>query len=124
MDKWGKPSVYRLVTTRTTNGGEPEAVWKEGTTVMIADDVLEAVESRIRTNYKRTKNVARILKAMRTDVVDTLQVKNDYEIIENFDSASVTVVKDPLDVYGALVDYAFDVVTPLYTVTIRQHMKL
>ena len=46
------------------------------------------------------------------------------EIIENWDEATLTVTKDPQDMYGALVDYEFDVVTPLYTITITQHMKL
>ena len=46
------------------------------------------------------------------------------EIIENWDEATLTVARDPQDLYGALVDYEFDVVTPLYTITIRQHMKL
>jgi phage tail sheath gpL-like len=115
----GKPTIYRAVSTYTT-----DATWQELTTVMIADDILASCINRIKTNYKRTKNVARILNAMRTDIVDILQKKNDLEIIENFNSKLVSVAKDPDDNYGALIDYEFDVVTPLYNVTIRQHMKL
>lgn len=120
----GNPTVFRLVTSKTKDGEENDAVWQEGSTVFIADDVLESVETRIRRNYKRTKNVARVLESIRTDVIDVLEQKNGLEIIQEFDKSTVSVIKDPQDLYGALVDYEFKVVTPLYTVTINQHMKL
>jgi phage tail sheath gpL-like len=121
----GKPTVYRLVTTYTKDANaQADPTWQEGTTMFITDDVLSSCQKVIRSNYKRTKNVARILNAMRTDIISVLQTKNDLEIIENFDPKLVSVVKDPNDIYGALIDYEYDVVTPLYTVTIRQHMVL
>jgi phage tail sheath gpL-like len=121
----GNPTIFRLVTTYTKDTQSAnDPTWQEGTTVFIADDVLSSVMNRLRANYKRTKNVPRILSSIRTDVIDVLQSKNDLEIIENFDPKTVTVAKDPSDVYGALIDYEFDVVTPLYTLSIKQHMKL
>lgn len=120
----GTPMVYRLVTSYTKDGKEIDRTWQEGTTRLIADDVLQSVRRRILGKYKRTKNVARILDAMRTDVIDVLSTKQDLEIIEDLDVSTVSVVKDPQDLYGALIDYEFDVVTPLYNVRIRQHMKL
>jgi hypothetical protein len=53
-----------------------------------------------------------------------LEVLDGLEIIENFNPATLSVIKDPQNMYGALVDYEFDVVTPLYTITINQHLKL
>lgn len=113
------PTVYRLVTSNTS-----DAVWKEGTTRFIADYVLESVETLLRRNYKRTKNVVRILNAIKDDVIFVLKDCEAKEIIENFDPSTVSVSRDPADAYGALVDYEFDVITPLYTITITQHMKL
>ena len=78
----------------------------------------------LRANYKRTKNVVRILNAIRDDIKINMEKMEAAEIIENWDEATLTVVKDPKDAYGALIDYEFDVVTPLYTMTINQHMKL
>lgn len=115
----GLPTVHRLVTSYTK-----DAIWQEGTTRFIADYVLENVENTLRANYKRTKNVARILDSIKTTVKGLLENFEALEIIENFDASTLTVVKDPTDLYGALVDYEFDVVTPLYTITINQHMKL
>lgn len=121
----GRPTVFRLVTTYTKNTqAEADPTWQEGTTIFIADDLMKSIQARLRANYTRTKNVVRILKSIRTDVIDILATKNDLEIIENFDEGKVSVIKDPSDTYGALVDYEFDVVTPLYTITITQHMKI
>lgn len=120
----GNPTIYRLVTSCTKIDSVTDLTWQEGTTVFIADDVLESVEVDLRNRFKRTKNVVRILKAIKDAVVNVLDAKNGLEIIENFDKTTVSAVKDPDDIYGALVDYTFDVVTPLYTITIRQHMKL
>ena len=113
------PAIFRLVTSKID-----DKVWQEGTTRFIADYVLESNETLLRANYKRTKNVARILNAIRDDIKINMEKMQGLEIIENWDEATLTVARDPQDLYGALVDYEFDVVTPLYTITIRQHMKL
>lgn len=113
------PAIFRLVTSKTD-----DKVWQEGTTRFIADYVLESNETLLRANYKRTKNVTRILNAIRDDIKINMEKMAGLEIIENWDETTLTVSKDPQDLYGALVDYEFDVVTPLYTITIRQHMKL
>ncbi len=113
------PAIFRLVTSKID-----DKVWQEGTTRFIADYVLESNETLLRANYKRTKNVTRILNSIRDDIKINMEKMAGLEIIENWDEATLTVSKDPQDLYGALVDYEFDVVTPLYTITIRQHMKL
>ena len=114
------PAVYRLVTSVAATNN----VWLEGTTRFIADYVLESNEELLRANYKRTKNVVRILNAIKGDIKINMEKMESLEIIENWDESTLTVVKDPMDAYGALIDYEFDVVTPLYTITINQHMKI
>ena len=116
----GTPAIWRLVTSDLST----DKIWQEGTTRFIADYVLEKIETMLRANYKRTKNVARILEAIRGDVIVVLEECEALEIIENFDKSTVTVAQNPNDRYGATVDYEFDVVTPLYTITIKQHMIL
>lgn len=113
------PTVWRLVTSKID-----DPIWQEGSVRFVADYVLERVMTMLRANYKRTKNVTRILESIRDDVRVVLKDIESLEIIENFDPATLTVSRDPSDMYGALVDYEFDVVTPLYTITINQHMKL
>lgn len=119
----GAPAVYRAVTTAQASSNIA-SIWHDATTRFIADNVLASVIARLRANYKRTKNVTRILNSIKTDVITVLEEKEALEIIREFDRASVSVVKDPADIYGALVDYEFKVVTPLYTITITQHMKV
>lgn len=113
------PAIFRLVTSKID-----DKVWQEGTVRFVADYVLESNETLLRANYKRTKNVTRVLNAIRDDIKINMEKMQGLEIIENWDEATLTVARDPKDLYGALVDYEFDVVTPLYTITIRQHMKL
>lgn len=119
----GVPYIYRLVTTSQKDDGK-DSIWHDATTRLIADDVLDSVMAKLRANYKRTKNVARVLNAIKTDVISVLEDKEGLEIIQNFDRDTVSVIRDPNDIYGALVDYEFQVVTPLYTITITQHMKV
>lgn len=119
----GVPYIYRLVTTSQKDAGK-DSIWHDATTRLIADDVLDSVMAKLRANYKRTKNVTRVLNAIKTDVISVLEDKEGLEIIQNFDRDTVSVIRDPNDIYGALVDYEFQVVTPLYTITITQHMKV
>ena len=118
------PTIYRLVTSAVGTDGTADPVWQEGTTRFIADYVLENNSELLRANYKRTKNVARILESIKDDIKINMSKMEAAEIIENWDPNTLTVIKDPDDNYGALVDYEFDVVTPLYTITINQHLKL
>lgn len=119
----GVPTIYRMVTT-AQGTSSTDSIWHDATTRFIADNVLTSVITKLRANYKRTKNVARILNSIKTDVITVLEEKEGLEIIQDFDRATVSVVRDPEDIYGALVDYEFKVVTPLYTITITQHMKV
>ena len=119
----GVPYIYRLVTTSQKDAGK-DSIWQDAPTRLIADDVLDSVMAKLRANYKRTKNVSRVLNAIKTDVISVLEDKEGLEIIQNFDRDTVSVIRDPNDIYGALVDYEFQVVTPLYTITITQHMKV
>ena len=119
----GVPTIYRMVTTAQATSGT-DSIWHDATTRFIADDVLASVIAKLRANYKRTKNVTRILSSIKTDVITVLEEKEGLEIIQGFDRATVSVVRDPDDIYGALVDYEFKVITPLYTITITQHMKV
>lgn len=119
----GVPTIYRMVTTAQASSGT-DSIWHDATTRFIADNVLASVIAKLRANYKRTKNVTRILNSIKTDVITVLEEKEGLEIIKEFDRATVSVTNDPNDIYGALVDYEFKVVTPLYTITITQHMKV
>lgn len=122
----GNPVIWRMVTTaqKSTGAQALESIWHDATTRLIADDVLSTVLAKLKHNYKRTKNVTRILNAIRTDIISVLDQKLAVEIIEEFDPNLVTVVKDPNDRYGALADFEYKVVSPLYTITVTQHIKI
>lgn len=120
------PTIWRMVTTAQKSKGDEaiESIWHDATTRLIADNVLSSVLAKLKANYRRTKNVSRVLDSIRTDVLIILDQKLALEIIEEYDPEMVTVVKDPEDRYGALVDYEYKVVSPLYTITVTQHVKI
>lgn len=121
----GNPTIHQLVTSYTKNAqAQADPIWHDGTTRLIADHVLKSNQDLIRSNYKRSKNVTRILNSMRTTILVNMEKLQVLEIIENFDPATLAVRKDPSDAFGAIIEYTFDVVTPLYNVTIVQNMKL
>lgn len=119
----GTPTTYRVVTT-AQGSGEDESIWHDATTRLIADDVLSTVLAKLKANYKRTKNITRVFGSIRSDVITILDKKLASEIIESYDKELVTVQKDPEDRYGALVDFEYTVVSPLYTITVTQHVKI
>jgi phage tail sheath gpL-like len=116
--------IHRMVTTYTKLDDNADTTWSELTTVMIADYVMELQISTIRGKYKRTKQLPRILAAIKTDVLVNLKNTVKAEIIDSYDENSLSVKRDDSDAYGALVEYAMNVVTPLYNVTITQNMSL
>lgn len=120
------PTIWRMVTTAQKSTGDEaiESVWHDATTILIADNVLASVLAKLKANYRRTKNVARVLDSIRTDIVGILDQKLALEIIEEYNPELVAVVKDPEDRYGALADFEYKVVSPLYTITVTQHVKI
>lgn len=123
VDDGGIPTTWRTTTTAQKSSGV-ESIWHDATTRLIADDVLNTVLSKLKANYKRTKNIARVLESIRGDIIAILDNKLALEIIEEYDESLVTVVKDPNDRYGALADFEYKVVSPLYTITVTQHIKI
>jgi phage tail sheath gpL-like len=115
----GSIQLYQLPTTAFDS-----ETWKDATTLFIADQVLQSVILRIKNNFQRTKNIPRVLDSIRSECIFILDTFQSFEIIENFDPELVTCVRDPEDNFGALLDYTIDVVTPLYTIKITQHLKI
>jgi len=114
----GNIEIYRTVTTST------DANYEAFTTVLTEDYTLDRVLTRLKTDFKRNKKSDRILNAIRDSVIDELLTVESLEIIEDFDQDSVVVRADPQDSFGALVDYAINIVTPLYTLTVKQNLTI
>lgn len=119
----GVATTWQNVTTAQKEKGD-FSIWHDATTRLIADNVLATVLAKLKANYRRTKNITRVLDSIRGDIIAILENKLALEIIEEFDEELCTVVKDPEDRYGALADFEYKVVSPLYTITVTQHIKI
>jgi phage tail sheath gpL-like len=118
----GTVSVVRGITTRTTTGGAADTTWRESTTIRIVDDVIPAVRDALRAKFLRTKNTVQNRSAIASQVVITLEDKLSRQIIDSYDSVSVTA--DSEDPTRCLVDFNFAVAHGLNQIYISAHITV
>ena len=80
-DVGGVASPVRGITTRTKAGSAADSTWRELTTVLIADDVIPAVRSALRSKFARAKNTAQGRGAIRAQTIVELEKKKDAQNI-------------------------------------------
>ena len=103
----GTVSVIRGITTRTTTGGAADATWREINTILIVDEVLPGIRDALRADFARVKNTAQTRGAIRTRVVIELENYLAREIIDSYDSVTVTPSAD--DAAACVVSFGFAV---------------
>ncbi len=118
----GVISVIRGITTRTSTGGVADATWRESTTIRIVDDVIPAVRNALRARFLRTKNNLQTRSAIASQVVITLEDRVSREIIDSYDSVSVSA--DSEDPTICLVDFNFAVTHGLNQIHIAAHITV
>ena len=80
----GTVSIIRAVTTRTTTEGNPDASWRELTTIRIVDDVVPGVRNALKAKFIRRKNNETTRGAIRAQVVVELEKRKKREIIDDY----------------------------------------
>ncbi|MCC8077553.1 MAG: phage tail sheath subtilisin-like domain-containing protein [Oscillospiraceae bacterium] len=103
----GAVTVVRGITTRTTSGGAADATWREVNTVLIVDEVLPGIRDTLRAAFARVKNTAQTRGAIRTRVMIELENYVAKEIIDSYES--VTVTADADDATICTVSFGFAV---------------
>lgn len=118
----GTISPVRCVTTRTTTGQEPDATWRELTTMLIVDDVIPAVRSALRSKFVRAKNTAQSRGAIRAQVIVELERKKAAEIITEY--GEVTAEPSTDDPAVCLVAFTFAVAHGLNQIYLTAHITV
>jgi phage tail sheath gpL-like len=118
----GQVSVIRGITTRTTTGGSADTTWRELTTILVVDNVIPAIRNALRAKFLRTKNTAQTRSAISSQVVILLEDKVSREIIDGYDS--VTVTADSEDPTRCLVSFNFTVAHGLNQIYITAHITV
>lgn len=111
--------IVRWITTYTTDGsGNPDPTLLDGNTFKTLDYVRDSIVQRLSARYRRAKKTARILEAIRADVLDVLYRLEDAEIVENVDlyKDGVLVVPSDSDNNRANVKVPTDIVNPLHVI--------
>lgn len=118
----GVVSVVRGITTKTLNGEDADATWRELTTILIVDDVIPAIRNSLRGRFRRAKNTEQSRGAVRSQVILELENKLDREIITGYDNVTVTAKED--DPTVCLVDFAFTVAHGINQIWLTAHITV
>ena len=121
-DVGGVVSPVRGITTRTKTGSTADATWRELTTILIADDVIPAVRSALRSKFARAKNTAQGRGAIRAQTIVELEKKKDAQIIEDYGEVTVTASAD--DPTVCLVEFSFAVAHGLNQIHLAVHLTV
>ena len=116
------PCIFAIPTT--ANYVATGSLWFDLTVRQIADYIADSVFVDLRAKYPRSKRNQDTLTAIKATVLARLESAQSRAIIENVDKYDIVVMSDPDDYYGIIITYTVDVVTPLYTVTVKQNITL
>ena len=117
-DVGGVVSPVRGITTRSA----ADSTWRELTTVLIADNVIPAVRSALRSKFARAKNTAQGRGAIRAQTIVELEKKKDAQIIESYGEVAVTAAAD--DPTVCLVEFSFAVAHGLNQIRLTVHLTV
>lgn len=118
----GIVSPVRGITTRTTTGSTADTTWRELTTILIADDVIPAVRSALRSKFARAKNTAQGRGAIRAQTIVELERKKNAQIIESYGEVTAAASED--DPTVCLVAFHFAVAHGLNQIHLTAHLTV
>ena len=118
----GKVQIIRAITTRTKTAGAADATYRELSTMLIIDDVIPAIRDSLRAKFTRAKNNKTTRSAIRSQVVVELEDRLAREIIDSYDSLTVTAsTSDPT---VCLVEFGFTVTHGLNRIYLTAHISV
>lgn len=112
-------TVVRAVSTYTVNGqAVADPAWLDITTIRTLDYVRFSLRQRITARFPREKATARVLRDIRSEVIDVLLRLEDIEIVENVAAniPGVIVELDSVEVGRVNVRVPTDVVNGLHVI--------
>ena len=118
----GAVSAVRGITTRTLTGGASDTTWREMTTILIVDDVIPTIRGSLRSKFSRSKNTEQNRGAIRSCVIVELENFVSKEIIDGYDS--VTVSADADDPTTCIVEFSFAVAHGLNRIYLTAHITV
>lgn len=118
----GVVSVVRGITTKTMTGENPDATWRELTTILIVDDVIPTIRNSLRARFQRAKNTQQSRGAIRSQVILELENKLSAETITGYENVTVTAKEDNPTV--CLVDFAFTVAHGINQIWLTAHITV
>lgn len=102
-----KPEIIKAVTTKTTTEGISDSTFRSLNSIMIIDNILQAVRGNLKIMLKNLKNNQVSIGAVRSQIAVILQEKLNDGLISSFDSPSV--YKSDAEPDTLIADLGFDI---------------
>lgn len=118
----GSVSVIRAVTTCTTVDGTADATFRELNTILVIDEVLPALRSALQQQFSRMKNTAVTRSAIRNQVLVELERRVAAQIIDSYDTLTVTQNADDPTVCD--IRFRFSVAHNLNRIQLTAHISV
>ncbi len=114
--------VIRGITSSTTVGGVSDTTYRELTTILIIDEVIPAIRTSLQAKFLRAKNNETTRSAIASQVIVELESRVKREIIDSYDSLSVTA--DDTDPTLCLVAFGMAVTHGLNRIYLTAHITV
>ena len=118
----GVVSVVRGVTTRTKNGSAPDSTWRDITTLLTVDHIMQAVRQMLTEKLRGVRSSQQSLESVASQVTVLLQQKEEEGLLEDW--SDPVVYTRPEDASVCVVELSFAVARVVSRITVTASITL
>ena len=118
----GQAECIRGVTTRTKNGSAPDSTWRDITTLLTVDHIMQAVRQMLTEKLRGVRSSQQSLESVASQVTVLLQQKEEEGLLEDW--SDPVVYTRPEDASVCVVELSFAVARVVSRITVTASITL
>lgn len=118
----GQAECIRGVTTRTKNGSAPDSTWRDITTLLTVDHIMQAVRRMLTEKLRGVRSSRQSLESVASQVTVLLQQKEEEGLLEDW--SDPVVYTRPEDASVCVVELSFAVARVVSRITVTASITL
>ena len=118
----GQAECIRGVTTRTKNGSAPDSTWRDITTLLTVDHIMQAVRQMLTEKLRGVRSSQQSLESVASQVTVLLQQKEEEGLLEDW--SDPVVYTRPGDASVCVVELSFAVARVVSRITVTASITL
>ena len=118
----GQAECIRGVTTRTKNGSSPDSTWRDITTLLTVDHIMQAVRQMLTEKLRGVRSSQQSLESVASQVTVLLQQKEEEGLLEDW--SDPVVYTRPEDASVCVVELSFAVARVVSRITVTASITL